>query len=107
MNEWMPQQPVTAAAPQPSPPRAIEPPRSMSLVKKVIIGSMVLGVLLVGLLAWWTLSGSGRSLAIGIVAPEQLQTGIPIPIDITMENSSGSALKDAQVSVSLDRKSVV
>ncbi len=101
MNEWMPEQPVGATPPPPPSPRAIEPPRRMSLLKKIVIGGIGLGVLLVGLLAWWTLSGSGRSLAVNIVAPEQIQTGIPVSIDITMENSSGSALKDAQISVSL------
>jgi hypothetical protein len=73
----------------------------MSLLKKLIIGSMVIGVLLVGVLAWWTLSGNTRSLSLGIVIPEKMQTGIPVAVDVTMENSSGSSLKDAQVSVSL------
>jgi hypothetical protein len=95
MDELTPQVPFTSPSPTDS------DVRRPGIIKKILIGSIALAVLIVSVVAWWMLSSSGRGLTVSIVSPESLQTGIPVEISVNMSNDSGSDLKDAQVSLSL------
>jgi hypothetical protein len=92
---------LTPPASFPSPSPVDTAGSTSGLTKKILIGSITLAILIVGFVAWWMFSSSGKGLTVSIVAPESLQAGIPAEISVNMSNDSGSDLKDAQVSLSL------
>ena len=82
-------------------PASVETPQPTHLAKKIIVTTAIIAGLIFAFAVWWMFSGNGKSLAVDILVPEKLQTGIPVEFAVTMNNDSGSDLADAQVNLTL------